>query len=434
MKFTKMSLVAALLIGSSAFAIENTKVSGDAKVYYNTSDANNGDLLNAANSAADIGLNLNATTDLMKSDMVSVSAGAGLTVLTTLGLENNLVNGVWGGAHTVTTPTGSSLDPLKTGGVKVDNAWWVNEAWMAATAGKTTLKVGRMALDTPLAFTEKWTIEQNTFEAAVLLNTDIPDTTLVGAYIGNGNGTEKLGQDLQSNAYKLGVAAAGVVNGNGEFATYGTNGAYAVGAINNSFEPLTLQAWYYDVTRVVEAYWLQADLNMAGVIVGAQYSAHTIDKDVAADVSSDVYAIMLGYEMKDTFAAKVAYSQVGKDFAAGFNTATASETVANGVAGKAQSKLYTEAFWGGNFGKVTAADTKTLKVCASTPANGIADLRASYTNADNATAGADMTEIALSASKTFGPLDATVAYINTDTDAANVDASNAIQVYLTANF
>ena len=38
MKFTKMSLVAALLIGSSAFAIDNVKVSGDAKVYYSTND------------------------------------------------------------------------------------------------------------------------------------------------------------------------------------------------------------------------------------------------------------------------------------------------------------------------------------------------------------------------------------------------------------
>ena len=34
MKFTKMSLVAALLVGSSAFAIDNVKVSGDAKLYY----------------------------------------------------------------------------------------------------------------------------------------------------------------------------------------------------------------------------------------------------------------------------------------------------------------------------------------------------------------------------------------------------------------
>jgi len=426
MKFTKMSLVAALLIGSSAFAIENTKVSGDANVYYGTADAGDNDLLSAGGSAADISLNLNATTDLVKNDTIAISAGAGLTVLTTLGLENNLVDAAWGGAHTVTNPNGSSQ------GLKVDNAWWMNEAWMAATAGKTTVKLGRMELDTPLAYTEKWSIEKNTFEAVAVINTDIPDTTLVGAYIGNGNGTEGFGVATGQG----GAGAAPVVNAEGQFDTFGSNGAYAAGAINNSFKPLTVQAWYYDVQEVVEAYWLQADLNMEGIMAGAQYSGHTLSKNAniggatplasGDDLSSDVYAVMLGYEMKDTFTAKVAYSQVGKDFAAGFNTATNYTS--------AQSKLYTEAFWGDNYGKVTAADTKTLKVCASTPANGIADLHASYTNADNATAGADMTEIALSASKTFGPLDTTVAYVNTDTDAANVDATNLVLVYLTLNF
>jgi len=38
MKFTKMSLVTALLIGSSAFAIENTKVSGDVKLFYSADE------------------------------------------------------------------------------------------------------------------------------------------------------------------------------------------------------------------------------------------------------------------------------------------------------------------------------------------------------------------------------------------------------------
>ncbi|MBN2815830.1 MAG: hypothetical protein JXQ67_04055 [Campylobacterales bacterium] len=445
MKFTKLSLVAALVIGSSAFAIENTKVSGDAKLYYHTSDAdgatsalgsnNDGSLFNAEDSAADVAVNLNATTDLVKTDSVSISAGAGLTVLTTLGLENTLVGNVWGGAHTAAA-NGSSI------GAKVQNAWWVNEAWMAATAGQTTLKLGRMELDTPLAFTEKWSIEQNTFEAAVVMNQDIPDTTLVGAFIGNGNGNEGFG--INTAPASSGVQMAGVVNGDGQFQTFGSNGAFAIGAINNSFKPLTLQAWYYDVSRVVEAYWLQADLaceKIPGLMVGAQYSGHTLSKNaniggatpLAAgdDLSSDVYAVMLGFKMEDTFTVKAAYSQVGKDFAAGFNTATGYT--------RAQSKLYTEAWWGGNFGKVTQADTQSFKVCASTPANGIANLTASYTSADQSeTAGNnDMSEIAVTASKTFGPLDATLAYIYTDAENHNVNVdntSNAIQAYLTLNF
>ena len=108
MKFTKLSLVAAMLIGSSAFAIENTKVSGDANLFYNTTDAGTNDVFDKDSSAADVGLNLNVTTDLVKTDAVSVSAGAGATVLTTLGLENNLVGNTWGSAHTANIGTGSS--------------------------------------------------------------------------------------------------------------------------------------------------------------------------------------------------------------------------------------------------------------------------------------------------------------------------------------
>lgn len=428
-----MSLVAALLIGSSAFAIENTTVSGDANVFYGTSDANDADLFDAGSSAADIGLNLNATTDLIKTDAISISAGAGLTVLTTLGLENNLVNAVWGGAHTVTAGNGSSV------GLKVDNAWWMNEAWVAATAGNTTAKLGRMALDTPLAFTETWTIEKNTFEGAVLINTDIPATTLIGAFIGNGNGTETFGVATGQG----GAGAAAVVNADGQFDTYGSNGAYAVAAINNSFKPLTLQAWYYDVTRVAEAYWLQADLaceKVPGLLAGAQYTALDINKNAvvagaelgaAENITSDAYAVMLGFEKEGMFTAKASYSAIGADHSAGQNTAT------DFVGGTAQSKLYTEAWW--NYGKITQADTQSFNVTVEAPVANIADVGVYYTNADQSeTAGNnDLSELTITASKSMGPVDATLAYVYAnieDNDDTTDDASNTLQVYLTVNF
>ena len=430
MKFTKMSLVAALLIGSSAFAIDNVKVSGDANVYYQTSDANNKTLLEADSAAADIGVNLNVTADLVKNDSVSVSTGAGITALTTLGLENNLVNAVWGGAHTATANNGSSV------GLKVKDAMWVNEAWLAVTVAKTTAKVGRMALDTPLAFTETWSIEKNTFDAAVLINQDIPDTTLVGAFVGNGNGTENFGIVHGAPASSNAAGIAPLVDANGKFNTYGTDGAYAIAAINNSWKPLTVQAWYYDVTRVATASWLQADLNLDGILVGAQYSGIAVDNNVAAGVSSDVYALMAGYTMKDTFTAKVSYSQVGKDFSAGFNTATANGTTVGGIAGTAQSKLYTEAWW--NYGKVTQADSSAFNVTVEGTVATV-DLGAYYTQVDQTqTAGNnDLSEITITATKSMGPLDATVAYINAtveDNNPATDDNSNTIQAYLTLNF
>ncbi|QOP40596.1 hypothetical protein [Sulfurimonas marina] len=430
MKFTKLSLVAALLAGSAAFAVDNVKVSGDANLYYSTSDAkagyadptmaNKDDLFGKDNSAADASINLNITADLIKNDMVTLSAGAGYTVLTTLGLENVFVSNVWGSAHTATDNGTSNY----AGGHKVENASWMNEAWVAATAGKTTIKLGRMELDTPIAFTEKWSIEKNTFEAAVVMNQDIPDTTLVGAYVGNTNGG-----GISSNVNDLGLAVAPVVNANGEFNTLGKSGAYAVAAINNSFKPLTAQAWYYDVVNVAKAYWLQADLKcqkVPGLLAGAQYTSVKVgDGD-----SSGTYALMAGYEMKDMATFKVAYSQTSdKGDLHGQNIGTGTGTHAN-----SQSKLYTEAFWGGNFGQVTTADTTAYKASVDATLAGT-DLTAQYTYADHdkLVSSQDLTEVAVAASRTYGPLDLKLAYIYTDL-GKNIDASNRVNAYITVNF
>ena len=448
MKFTKMSLVAALLVGSSAFAVDNIKVSGDAKLFYSTNDAahgvdagyrgivngttkNDGSLFSKDNSAADAALNLSVTADLAKNDFVSVSAGATYTVLATLGLENNFVSNVWGGSHIATTGTSANYGAAL-GGAKVENANWMKEAWVAVSAGKTTLKLGRMELDTPLAFTEKWSIEENTFEAAVAINQDIPDTTLVGAWVGNGNGTENFGQNLQSNVQGLNLAVGPVVNGQGKFGTYGKDGAYAIAAVNNSWKPLTAQAWYYNVLNVARAYWLQADLNMEGILVGGQYCG--MKADVGGAKSDNVYALMLGYDIKDVATLKAAYSKVNKNGSigfAGFNTATATGA----------SKLYTEAWW--NYGYVIRQDASSYALSADAKVAG-ADLYAQYTHVKDKNAGGTdikMDEFALTAGKSFGPLDATLAYVYTKADDRNIkngatkgSAFNTIQAYLTLNF
>ncbi len=427
MKITKLSLVAALLIGSSAMALENTKVTGDANLYYQTTDAKDlsdldrgeGSLFDAASSSATASLNLNVTTDLVKNDTIALSAGAGYTVLTTLGLENNLVGNVWGGSQTITKNTSAF-------GYSVNNTTWVNEAWLAATAGNTTVKLGRMELDTPLAFTEKWSIEKNTFEAAVLINTDIPDTTVVAAFIGNGNGTEAFGEDtLQSNTQGYNLSSAAVVNGDGTFATYGKNGAYAVGMINNSVKPLTVQAWYYDLTRLATAYWVQADVDAGllakGLSAGVQYSGVTADGGDENTVAAGKIAYDAG-----TFSVSGAYSKVsetGTLAAAGFNTATA--------AGTTQSKLYTEAQW--NFGNVTKQGAKSVNVTVESSVGGI-DLGLYATSINHVAANSDLLEVAAKASKSFGPIDASVLYLYVATDAVSATKDNVLQVYLTANF
>jgi hypothetical protein len=399
MKFTKMSLVAALLIGSSAFAIENTKVSGDAKLFYGSADTGTLDLLQKDASAGQAALDLGLTTDLTS----GISAGVATTALTTLGLENNLVSAVWAGQSTQTQ-------------------WWVSEAWMAATVGNTTAKIGRQKLDTPLAFTETWNIAENTFDAAVLINTDLPDTTLVGAWVGKGNGTA--GSVVVSPVDAFGAQTD-------SYKTFAVQGAYAAAVVNNSFKPLTAQAWYYDVVNAANAFWLQADVAMEGVSVGVQYASIATTGVLNGADDSSAMAAKLGYTMEDMgLSASVAFSQTDKKGTIDISN------VATGHTAGSQSKLYTEAWW--NYGYVGAADMTAFNVTVEYALKDIADFGLYYTNVangDEVAASRDMSEITLTASKSFGPLDTSLVYINCKADDQNAaEAYNTVQAYLTLNF
>ena len=403
MKFTKMSLVAALLVGSSAFAIENVKVSGDAKLYYSTTQ-DTFDMFSKEASAGQAAASVSVSGDLTK----GISFGSKATALSTLGLQGQLVNNVWEGTNAVS------------------DSYIVNDLWLAGTVGKTTGKIGRMELDTPLVFTEKWSIVENTFEAAVVINQDIPNTTLVGAYVGGSNGSH--------NGSANGGHAAGIANvvdttANETTFTQFWNGAYAVGAINNSVEDLTLQAWYYQATKIATAFWLQADVAKKGFMGGLQVTSTDLTNATSGALSAaTAVAVMGGYEMKDVVTVKLAYSMVSDDNAdvradwvggAGFN-----------LSGTNQSKLYTEAWW--NYGYITSADTTSINLTVESPVKGIVDLGLYATMADNGTDDTrDMTEVTVTASKTFGPLDATAAVIYAD---VNDNQSGTLQAYLTYNF
>lgn len=409
MKLVKMSLVAAMVMGASAFAIDNVKVSGDAKVYYSTTDegtASNNDLFDQSTSAADTALRLGVTGDLLK----GVSFGVTGYAVSSLGLENNLVNNVWSGAHSTTT------NPSSSRGLQVNDEAWIGEAWLATTLGKTTAKVGRMELDTPLVFSEKWNIVPNTFEGAVLINQDIQDTTLVGAWVGKGNG------------------GTGVVNQGATFNSFVNEGAYAAAIINNSLKPLVAQAWYYNVSNVADAFWLQADWDcqlVKDVKIGVQY-ANLDPKGILGTAAKDssAYAVQVAYEGIQNLKLSTAYSDVDNDGI--LNVANVA------TAGRSQSKLYTEAAWGGsNYGYVSAPGAESWNVKGAYDVKDLAKFCASYTNVENdkMASNKNLDEIALSVSKSFGPLDTKLAYISTTADDQNTGSQyNTLNAYLTLNF
>ena len=399
MKLGKLSLVAVMALGTSAFAIDNVKVNGQAKVIYQTTDQQDGiktgmfeqgvDAPTSTQEAARAGVSftIGATADLTS----GVSAGFEMQAFSTLGLENNLVNGV-----------------MATG--QVNDASAASQAWLATTLGKTTVKVGRMELDTPLAFTEKWNVVKNTFDAAVMLNNDLPDTTLVAAWVGKHNGIGVTTATVNGHVAPLLITSSGQTAGltNSPYATFGDNGAYAAGVVNKSIPNTTAQAWYYNVEDVATAYWLQADTKIMNMVtLGGQYANMDPDAKFGALNDSKIWAVKGAVDVAGVNL-YAAYSSADKDGALGFaNVSTGDKTMIYTGLGS----IYMD-------GIVTAPGTDAYKIGASTTVSGV-KLHASYTDCDRDTVNTDISGWDVSASGKAGPLNLEAIYTSIDPETAS---------------
>jgi hypothetical protein len=275
MKFTKLSLaaLAAMAFAGSAFAVENVKVDGQIKLWYQTADvdgAGNPKMFDKGASIGDLAATLGVTGDLTK----KVGFGLKMTALTTLGLENNLVSNVQAG----TAAGNGGFDK---------NPYWLSEAYFTYKAGNTLAKIGRQALDTPFAYSENWGAAENTFESAVLINSDVPSTTLIGAFVGKSNGN---GLNTVSADGSFGEFLNTKLNTN--------NGAYMLAAVNSAIPNTTLAGFYYGVNDVANAYWISAAYDAKVAKIEAIYAGIEAQGDVkrtlnslgVTDVTTDAYA------------------------------------------------------------------------------------------------------------------------------------------------
>ena len=385
MKLTKLSLITALALTTAMAG--DAKIGGDAKLFYGTTDAkewigglathnsNDHSLFNKTSSYGNAAVSLDYSRDIAD----AVTLNAGMTGISTLGLESTLVSDTW---------VNHSLK----------DRVWLDVANVTAKLGKTTAVIGRQKLDTPLAFTETWNIAENTFDAFTFVNNDVADTTLVGSLVTRANGGE-------FTNFHAGMGDLG-------------EGIYAFGAVTKLIPNTTAQLWYYDFAHDNnKKLWLQADAEVAsGITVGVQYAQAMADKGE----DSSIVAGKLGYDAKP-MSLYAAYSKADKK----------GQTTFANYGGFGGSKLYTEAWW--NFGFVSKPGAQTVAVGASTDISGLA-LTAQYTGVTNDSnlAADEMDEITLTATKKVGPVDATVALINTKSDAT-IDG-NTIQAYLTVPF
>ena len=388
MKKITMSLVAIALATTAAQAdIKNESFGGSASLFYGTNDANNGDLFDKGTSYGNAAIQLGGTAAVGACD-TCVKLNYGVTGVSTMGLENTLVGATWIN-HTL------------------DDALWIDTLNLTfqplSGISNTTMVIGRQALDTPMVFTEKWNIAQNTYDAAVAVNNDIVNTTLVAAWVGRSN----VGGAMTVNA------EAGF-NDNAFDSFLTSEGAYAFGAVTKAIPEVAAQAWYYVAPGLANIAWLQADGSVAGVALGAQY----VYTDPSAGNTGGGYAVKLGYTYEG-LGLSAAYSDMDEDLFTAANL------------GGSQSKLYTEAWW--NYGKVSAPDVTAYNITATYDLENVASFGVYYTDADKAGGSAgDLTEIAVTAGKDLGNLNVTLAYVNSEVDGG--DAVNDVQAYLVYKF
>jgi hypothetical protein len=449
MKFAKLSIAALVVVGfaSSAMAGDKSEITfnpfGSAKLYYETvaTDAPGSDLFaqsatsGAAANLKDGGASGQALLSLGATGKINSCFGYGVEgmAVDTLGLENNVVSNV-------------RMGHGRNEGI-LDTQFWFPQAYVTYhpcdVGTNTTFKIGRQYLDTPLAFTEKWNIAPNSFDAAVVMNQDIINTTLVGAYVGKGNG-----EFVQ------------VTNGD-NFKNYGLEGAYAVGAITSLLDgALPISVWGYDVVNVAQAFWGDAGykLNLGDGInldLGAQYGFMSPDDDAnslatalgaANPDDTSGFGVKIGTTMKVAdmnFGLMAAYSSVDEDGVLALaNTATVQNTGGNGISptlGGKKTKLYTAAIYGDGT-HVAVPGSDAFKIKASTKLAGIGSLAVQYVNNDNSKNNAlDMDEIDVILGTSLpGGLGAKFIYMNRAYDQVNNDAvhndADHVRIILSKNF
>lgn len=215
----------------------------------------------------------------------------------------------------------------------------LGEAFVAYKSGKTDVKVGRQALNTPLASGDDARMLPTLFEAAVVSNSDITYTTLIAAQV------TKVAYGTFSNGYPntlngLSLSSGYGVNGQvGIFQNMGTaaigeanSGVTAVAAIyDNKDVGLKFQLWDYVAADILNAIYGEAEygLNLGDnkLFAAAQYidekenGTNLIEKATAGatdSVNSTYTAVKLGGTF-GPLTAYVAASQTGSDTDAALN-------------------------------------------------------------------------------------------------------------------
>ena len=356
----ELSLVLLAVSGVSAAdnleeAFKNAKTSGQIRAFY-IDRTYSGSVVNNRNSLA-IGGSLGIETDPIK------GLSLGLKFYTTNGI--NLHDGGKSSANYDPSLYGDDFDSYSMLGEA-----YLKYCFCDTGLTNTTITVGRQKLNTPLAGADDARMLPNLFEAAVLVNDDIKDTTLIAAHVikeavgtfGNVYGAASQ-LSLQSGyglGYKLGT--------NGNFTEMGkialgestdTDGVSAVAAIYTGITGLKLQAWDYVAHDILNAIYLQGDygFKISDSLKLKASVQYINESDIGDKLAGEVDSTFMGAKLGASYSALSGY--------------VAYSTTDSNTNAQANGGIITP--WGGipafTQGMVTRhmffADTDTLKVAGT---------------------------------------------------------------------
>jgi hypothetical protein len=268
-KMNKLSLIACLVIGTvQGFSGDNLanvfaegKVSGEIKSQYFQKEVSDEKVNIWTN-----GGNLSYVTG----DFYGFNAGATFQVATVTAKDLDDASNAYNSDQNV---SGAVL----------------SEAYLAYTTGNTTGKVGRQYISTPLVAGSDSRVFKESFEGIVLLNTELPNTTVVVAYV-------------DKEQYRTDIASGGTdVKKVSDFVQV-ADGAYTLFVNNKSIENLTLNAQYAQINKGntttaddLKAFYSDASYDFSPLTISAQ--TYQTDNGDAYESNGSAY----GIEVRTTF-------------------------------------------------------------------------------------------------------------------------------------
>ena len=241
------------VVAPTPVAESGWKFSGQGVFYYQTMKVDDVNFFDQDAASANAGIQLRAVN---KDLIAGVGVGVELSGIGTLGLDEDVVS----------YPM-QSLDSGLNGG-------WVSQLYLTYGFGNTAIKVGRQELPkslSPFAYSEDWNVFKNTFDAALIVNNDIPNTTVALAYVKNANlnGTASSDDWFGEYDYFYGMDDFNSV----------ADGAYMLTVQNKSIDNTTLTGSFYEIKDLGRIFWADVAYDASSFNVGLQGGVFNADDD-----------------------------------------------------------------------------------------------------------------------------------------------------------